>query len=120
MSDEVERLREQQTQLRPPHSEPRNEAALMPSTTLVFRNGKTQQVLNYAIVGQTLWVFNEQREMKIPLSELDVPATQALNEEHGVSFQIPPGRPIGSGRGEKGEQSMRHRHSLAEPHHTKA
>ena len=93
MSDEVE----QQMQSRsmagpPPRPEPLNEATSVPSTTLVFRNGKTQQVQNYAILGQTLWVFNQQQEMKIPLSDLDLPATQTLNEEQGVSFQIPPAR----------------------------
>jgi hypothetical protein len=52
-------------------------------TTLVFRDGKKEQVQNYAIVGKMLWVFDERRTRKILVSELDVPATQKVNEERG-------------------------------------
>ena len=58
-------------------------------TTLVFRDGKKEQVQNYAIVGKTLWVFDERRTRKILLSELDVPATQKVNEERGGDFSVP-------------------------------
>jgi len=46
-------------------------------------------VQNYAIVGKTLWVFDERRTRKILLSELDVPATQKVNEERGGDFSVP-------------------------------
>ncbi len=44
---------------------------------------------NYAIVGQTLWNFSPQRTQKIPLSDLDLPATTKANEERGVTFRVP-------------------------------
>jgi len=64
-----------------------NEAA--PATVLVFRDEHKQEVHNYAIVGQTLWNFNPQHTQKIPLSDLDLPATTKENDERGVSFHVP-------------------------------
>lgn len=57
-------------------------------TTLVYRDGHTQVVTNYAIMGQTLYVFDE-RTKKIALADLDVPATVKLNDDDGVEFQLP-------------------------------
>jgi hypothetical protein len=71
----------------PPHQEERTEAA--PATVLVFRDQRKQEVQNYAIVGQTLWNFAPQHTEKIPLAELDVPATTKANDERGVSFRLP-------------------------------
>jgi hypothetical protein len=76
----------------PPPPQPQQESqSNQPSvpTTLVFRDGKTEQVRNYAVAGKTLWIFNEQRARRIPLSELDIPATKNINEDRGVTFQLP-------------------------------
>lgn len=94
LSNEVERLREEQ-ELRaygpPPPPPPRPAVREQPSqpTALVFRDRRTEEVQNYAIAGQTLWIFNEERARKVPLSELDIPATTKLNEERGVDFHVP-------------------------------
>jgi len=69
-----------------------NEAA--PATLLVFRDEHKQEVHNYAIVGQTLFNFNPQHTQKIPLSDLDIPATTKENDERGVDFHVP-GAPAG-------------------------
>jgi hypothetical protein len=69
-----------------------NEAA--PATVLVFRDEHKQEVHNYAIVGQTLFNFNPQHTQKIPLSDLDIPATTKENDERGVDFHVP-GAPSG-------------------------
>jgi hypothetical protein len=58
-------------------------------TILVFQDKHTQEVRNYAIVGQTLWIFTEQRAHKLPLSSLDIAATRNENEEQGVEFRVP-------------------------------
>jgi hypothetical protein len=71
----------------PPHKEERTEAA--PATVLVFRDLRKQEVQNYAIVGQTLWNFAPQHTEKIPLSDLDLPATTKANDERGVDFRVP-------------------------------
>jgi len=67
-----------------------NEAA--PATVLVFRDEHKQEIHNYAIVGQTLWNFNPQHTQKIPLSDLDLPATTKANDERGVNFRLPGAR----------------------------
>ncbi len=56
---------------------------------LVYRNGRRLEVLNYAVIGQTLWDFSEQHARKVLLSELDLDATARLNEERGVEFPLP-------------------------------
>lgn len=57
-------------------------------TVLVFRDGHKQEVTNYAIMGQTLWVFDA-RTQKFAVSDLDVPATVKANDDRGVDFQVP-------------------------------
>jgi len=71
----------------PPHQAERTEAA--PATVLVFRDQRRQEVQNYAIVGQTLWTFAPQHTEKIPLSDLDIPATTKANDQRGVDFRLP-------------------------------
>lgn len=66
-------------------------APILPDTMLVFRDQHKQEVRNYAIIGQTLWNFAPQHTEKIPLSDLDLPATTKANEERGVTFRIPGG-----------------------------
>jgi len=53
------------------------------------RNGHRSEVQNYGIVGQTLWAFTEQHARKYPISDLDLPATKAANEQRGVEFVVP-------------------------------
>jgi len=98
LSNELEQLREDEAAERnvPPPSPPQQlppqaqTNAPPPSpTTLVFRDGRTEKVNNYAVAGSTLWVFNERRARKVPLAELDIAATEKANEERGVPFQVP-------------------------------
>ncbi|MGA8616943.1 MAG: hypothetical protein WB660_00270 [Candidatus Sulfotelmatobacter sp.] len=74
---------------RPPSPERTQAAQATPATVLVFRDQRKEEVQNYAIVGQTLWVFAPQRTQKIPLAELDLDATQKVNDERGVDFRLP-------------------------------
>ena len=71
----------------PQHQPERTEAA--PATVLVFRDQHKEEIQNYAIVGQTLWNFSAQHTEKIPLSNLDLPATTKVNDDRGVSFRLP-------------------------------
>ena len=59
------------------------------STVLVFKDGRLSDVLNYAIVGDTLYAFGTGRTKKILLADLDLPATRKANDDRGVDFQIP-------------------------------
>ena len=46
-------------------------------------------VVNYAIVGDTLFDFGDGRTRKILLADLDLPATHKVNDDRGVDFQVP-------------------------------
>ena len=62
---------------------------ISPPTVLVFRDQHKEEIQNYAIIGQTLWSFAPQRTEKIPLSDLDLPATTKENDERGLDFRLP-------------------------------
>jgi TolA-binding protein len=64
----------------------------VPLTVLVFHDGHRTEARNYAIVGQTLWIYTQDESQKVPLSELDVPATKTANSDRGIIFQMPPSR----------------------------
>jgi hypothetical protein len=68
----------------PPEPEP-----LQP-TVLVFKDGHTVEVGNYAIVGPTLMDLTRGHSRKIPLTDLDLEATRKQNDDRGVTFQVPP------------------------------
>jgi len=71
----------------PQHAEERTEST--PTTVLIFLDERKQEIQNYAVVGQTLWIFEPRRTEKIPLSQLDIPATAKANDERGVDFRVP-------------------------------
>lgn len=74
---------------KPAPLEPEEPVAAQPSTVLVFKDGHQSDVLNYAIVGDTLFDFESARTRKILLADLDLPATRKLNDDRGVDFQVP-------------------------------
>jgi len=66
----------------------------LPSVVLIFRDGQTQEVRNYAIVNGILYAHGDywvdgywNREIRLSL--LNVPATLAANQQRGVSFVLP-------------------------------
>ena len=59
-----------------------------PNTTLVFRDGLQLSVRNYAVAGDTIWVLDQRNARKIPLSKIDLAATQQVNEKNGVEFHL--------------------------------
>jgi hypothetical protein len=58
-------------------------------SVLVFRDGRKREVSNYAIMGQTVYVFDKGTQ-KIALADLDVPATIKANDDRGLEFRLPP------------------------------
>jgi hypothetical protein len=94
LSREIEQLRQQQAlaaaqqALALPPLPPEPERPAIP-TVLVFRDGSRRTIQNYAIIGQTLWILDEQTSTRIPLSELDLAATQQENRGQGLRFPIP-------------------------------
>jgi hypothetical protein len=74
---------------KPTPSEPEEPVTAQPSTVLIFKDGHQSDVVNYAIVGDTLFDFGAGRTHKILLADLDLAATRKANDDHGVDFQIP-------------------------------
>jgi hypothetical protein len=59
------------------------------AVTLVFKDGRPpEQIHNYVLTRTTLYV-RDQHHRDIPLDQLDLAATQRLNHDAGVDFQLP-------------------------------
>jgi hypothetical protein len=69
--------------------DPDDQVDPQPSTVLVFKDGHQADVSNYAIVGDTLFDFSSGGARKILLADLDLAATQTVNDARGVDFRIP-------------------------------
>lgn len=63
-----------------------------PSITLVFSNGRPpEKVSSYVLTGSSIFVAEPGHQRKIPIADLDLPATIEQNREAGVDFQLPVG-----------------------------
>jgi hypothetical protein len=101
LSQEVQRLREDREDREYPREtasasvpRPPVEAALEKPNTdlpivLVFLDKHIQEIKNYAVINETLMVYDGPRTHKIPLMDIDLAATLKLNDERGVAFPIP-------------------------------
>jgi hypothetical protein len=89
--DDYDSSGDQDAYARPAPYQPRHAELTAPSapTTLIFRDQHKEEIQNYAIVGNTLFSFSAERTQRIPLSDLDIPATTKVNEERGVNFKVP-------------------------------
>ena len=93
LSQEVEDLRQQQAMLAAPPPQPVAPVLVTPPapvtpTMLVFRDGHRMEIQNYAIIGQTLWILDQRASTKIPLTDLDLEATQRENAARGMRFSV--------------------------------
>jgi hypothetical protein len=70
---------------------PEEPVVAQPTTVLVFKDGHRSEVVNYAIVGDTLFDFAEDQTRRILLADLDLAGTREANDDHGVEFKVPPG-----------------------------
>jgi len=63
-----------------------------PAVTIVYRDGHSQQIHNYALTQSALLLLDDAssgRTQQISLQEINLPATQQVNREAGVDFKIP-------------------------------
>jgi hypothetical protein len=91
LTGKVDRL-QQDVESRMPAPRPRakqQDDTPHPTTIFVFRDNRTREVQNYAIVGETVWIFDEKRAEKVPLADLDLDATHRVNDQRGVDFYLP-------------------------------
>lgn len=72
----------------PPMPDPAVDAKPGEPSVLIFRDGHQQEVTNYAIMGDTVYVFDKAHK-KIALADLDVPATVKANDDRGLEFKVP-------------------------------
>jgi hypothetical protein len=100
LTDEVDKLRgdinqlrdQTQAQMAPPTPAPA--AAPVPAeppppaTVLVLRSGKQVETTNYAVMDQTLWNFSARPVQKIPLTSIDLQASEKANSDRGVDFSL--------------------------------
>jgi hypothetical protein len=71
---------------------PTTEIKPIEPTVLVFRDGHQQEVTDYAIMGQTVYVFDKGMR-KIAFADLDLSATVKANDDRGVEFRVPAQKP---------------------------
>jgi hypothetical protein len=63
-----------------------------PPVTLVFKNGRpSEKVSSYVLTGSSIFVAEPGHQRKIPIADLDLPATIKQNREAGVDFELPGG-----------------------------
>jgi hypothetical protein len=66
----------------------------LPPAILVFRDGHTEKVRSYSIIGTTLYTKSDYWTSgawtrKIQMAELDLPATVKQNRDRGLNFDLP-------------------------------
>jgi hypothetical protein len=62
------------------------------AVTLVFKDGRPpEQIHNYALTRTTLYV-RDKHKRDIPVADLDLAATEKINRDAGVEFQLPSAR----------------------------
>lgn len=64
-------------------------AAEQPPTVLVFKDGHTLELQNYAILGAMVYDLTPGHPRKIPLSDVDLQATAKQNDDRGIEFSLP-------------------------------
>jgi hypothetical protein len=93
LTDEIEDLKKAQTTERasnqPPGSVTMSVQPPTTATTFVFRDGHRVSAINYAIAGQTLWIFSENMAKKVSLDDLDRAATEQVNAANGIYLYLP-------------------------------
>lgn len=78
-----------------PHAADDADASAFPEppqqpTLLIFKDGHQLELGNYAIIGAILFDLTPGHARRIPLADLDLEATRKQNDDHGITFQLPP------------------------------
>lgn len=96
LADEVQRLQEEREYVQPapppaPAAQPTTPAAVQQDlpVVVVFLDKHIREVKNYVVANEMLVVLDGTRRTKFPLADIDLAATMKLNDERGVSFDVP-------------------------------
>jgi hypothetical protein len=60
-----------------------------PAAVFIFHDGTRISTHNYAVAGQTLWIFGENQARKFRLADLDRAATEQANAANGLELRLP-------------------------------
>lgn len=68
--------------------------ATLPPAVLVFRDGHQEQISRYTIVGGTIYTSSDYWNQgkwtrKVPIADLNIPATLEMNRKRGTNFNLP-------------------------------
>ena len=74
----------------------RPSATEMPPAVLVYRDGHSEEVTSYSIIGTSIYTksdywSNGAWTRTIQIADLDIPATLKQNQQRGVKFELPSG-----------------------------
>ena len=75
---------------------PQPSAKELPPAVLVYRDGHTEELSSYSIIGTTLYTNGDYWSSgswtrKIQMADLNIPATVKQNQGRGVNFELPAG-----------------------------
>lgn len=74
---------------RPRYADGTNAARSQEAVTIIFNNGHApEKIRNYMLTANTLTVLDDHYQ-QIPISQIDVAATDAANRAEGINFQVP-------------------------------
>lgn len=91
LTDEVQALRDDQAAGQPVAAAPAPPEKRV-AAVLVYRDGRQAEVRDYALVGQTLWVFSGSTTRRVALADVNLEATNRLNDSRGIDFTLPNSR----------------------------
>jgi len=68
----------------------------MPPAVLVFRDGHTEELTSYSIIGDSIYTKSDYWSSgswtrAIQIADLDIPSTLKQNQQRGVKFELPSG-----------------------------
>lgn len=68
----------------------------LPPTVLVYRDGHTEELTNYSIIGNSIYTKSNYWTSgawtrAIQIADLDIPSTLKQNQQRGVKFELPSG-----------------------------
>jgi hypothetical protein len=92
LRDEIQAMRQEQHARDEVRNAPPSRPAAQQddgNAVLVFRDGRQLAVSNYAVADHTIWVLGPNSARRVPVSELDLPATEQANAKNGVEFRLP-------------------------------
>lgn len=92
LRDEIEAMRDEERARNEARNNPASRSSAQQddkNATLVFQDGRQLSVRNYAIADHTVWVLSANSARKIPISDLNVAATEQANANNGVEFHLP-------------------------------